>query len=270
MTDDDVLSGFERVTFTADGKTRDVFRIGSGPAVVVIAEMPGITPKVAGFARTVADNGMTAVMPHLFGVPGRAFNPGPGSIVNLVKVAVPLCVSREFVLFATGRTSPVVSWLRALAASEHERCGGPGVGAIGMCLTGGFALGMAVDERLLAPVLAQPSTPLPIGRKRQRTIDTSPADLNVVKDRCASGLEVMGLRFTSDRLVGPHRFEFLREQLGDAFIAVELAKEDANPASPLAPHSVLTEHLVDEPGTPTRDALDDVLRFFRTKLGVAS
>jgi len=268
---DDALDDFVRTTFTHDGDTRDIYRRGDGPAVIVMAELPGITPKVADFARRVADIGCTAVMPHLFGQPGR--DPSPeahgrtGLASTFVRAAVPACVSREFTVLATGRTSPVVDWLRALAAAEHDRCGGPGVGAIGMCFTGGFALAMATDDRLLAPVLSQPSLPLPVRRSQAHGIDISPEDLAVVRQRCAAeGLEVLGLRFTGDRNVPAARFDFLREQLGDAFVAVELDDDVANPDTVFPPHSVVTEHLIDEEGQPTRAALDQVLDLFRRRL----
>ncbi|MEY2418312.1 MAG: hypothetical protein QOG90_992 [Actinomycetota bacterium] len=269
---DDALSDFERTTFTHDGKTRDVFRKGTGPAVIVIAEIPGITPKVADFARKVADIGCTAVMPHLFGEPGKdPLEAGAvGALTHMVKTMAPLCISREFSILATGKTSPVIDWLRALAASEHERCGGPGVGAIGMCFTGGFALAMATHPSLLAPVLSQPSTPFVVPWKKQNahTIDISPQDLEIVKGRCAAeGLTVLGMRFKGDSFVPQSRFDFLREQLGDAFVAIELDDSAANPAAAMKnPHSVVTEHLVDEEGTPTRAALDEVLNLFRKRL----
>jgi len=270
MADDD-LQDFERVSFMHDGKERAVFRLGSGPAVIVISEMPGISPKVADFARKVAATGCTAVLPHLFGVPGRDPNPDSrgklGALRYGMSSIVPACISKEFATFAVGKTSPVVSWLRALAASEHERCGGPGVGAVGMCFTGGFALAMAVDDHLLVPVLSQPSMPIGLTKKQRHSIDISPDDLAKVKHRCAAdGLEVLGLRFTSDSFVPDERFAFLREQLGDAFVAVELGDDDANPAAAMKPHSVLTEHLIDEDGTRTRAAVDQVLDLFRTKL----
>jgi len=140
------------------------------------------------------------------------------------------------------------------------------VGAIGMCFTGGFALAMATDERLLAPVLSQPSMPIALTASRKATIDISPEDLAVVKRRCADGLEVLGLRFRSDRLVPSERFRFLERELGPAFRAVELDDDAANPDASMSPHSVVTEHLVDEPGQPTRQALDDVLELFRSRL----
>ena len=251
-----LLDTFERTTFTAEGKTRAVYRKGTGPAVIVIAEIPGITPKVLEFAQRVVDIGCTAVVPHLFGEPGERS--------GVLRSIVPACVSREFANWAVGTTSPVTTWLRALAADEHARCGGPGVGAVGMCFTGGFALAMAVDDRMLAPVLSQPSLPFPLSAKHKASIDCSPADLAIVKRRCAEdGLQVLGLRFAGDKLSPPERFEFLRRELGDAFVAVELPDESA---AGKPPHSVLTEHLVDEPGEPTRQALDQVLDLLRTKL----
>ncbi|MEU3709926.1 dienelactone hydrolase family protein [Streptomyces catenulae] len=265
------LEGFGRTTFTHDGVTRKVLRRGTGPAVIVMSEMPGITPKVLGFAERVAALGCTAVLPVLFGTPGRDPHPsahGPLRARAYVgSTFLKLCVSREFTLLATGRSSRVVDWLRALAAHEHGRCGGPGVGAIGMCATGGFALAMATDERLLAPVLSQPSLPLPVTAGRRGTIDISPAELAVVKDRCARGeLRVLGMRFRGDRFVPGERFDALRRELGDAFVAVELDDEDAAPEALAAPHSVVTEHLIDAPGQPTRAALDQVLDLFRTRL----
>ncbi|KLL10612.1 MULTISPECIES: dienelactone hydrolase family protein [Protofrankia] len=266
---DDSLADFEMKDFTHDGRTRTVYRAGTGPAVIVIAELPGITPKVATFARRVIDIGCTAVMPHLFGVPGKdPLAAGRlGSLRYGLSSAVPACVSREFTVWATSRTSPVVSWLRALAADEHARCGGPGVGAIGMCFTGGFALAMATHPSLIAPVLAEPSLPFPFTKARKRAIDCSAADLDVVRGRCAAeGLQVLGLRFRGDTLSPAERFQFLREQLGDAFVAIDLDDSSANPEARMKPHSVVTEHLIDEPGQPTRAALDQVLELFRTRL----
>ncbi len=136
-----------------------------------------------------------------------------------------------------------------------------------MCLTGNFALALMVDEAVMAPVLSQPSLPFGLTRRARRSIDISPADLDVVKGRCAAeDLQVLGLRFTTDRAVPAERFRFLADQLGDAFVAVEIDGAHANPDALAPAHSVLTEHLVDEPGQPTRAALDRVLDLFRAKL----
>ena len=169
--------------------------------------------------------------------------------------------------FMRRRTSPVTDWLRALAAFEHGRCGGPGVGAIGMCFTGGFALGMMVDDRMLAPVLSQPSLPLPFGARQRQSVGISDRDLEVVRERVDEGVCVLGLRFSEDGMAPAERFERLREELGEGFIGVELDNSPGNPwyISKRA-HSVLTEEFVDEPGHPTREALDRVLNHLAERL----
>ncbi|HEX3981849.1 MAG TPA: dienelactone hydrolase family protein [Acidimicrobiales bacterium] len=258
------LADFETSEFAHGGETRVIYRSGSGPAVIVISEMPGITPAVAAFADRVAATGLTAVMPHLFGQDGR--DPTVGYTIGSLARA---CVAKEFTVLATGRTSPVIDWLRALARHEHQRCGGPGVGAVGMCFTGGFALGMMVDDVVVAPVLSQPSLPFPITRAERRDVGLSDQDVRRIQERAAAGCQVLGLRFTGDRASPPARFEHLRELLGDAFIGVELDSSPGNPhGHPKAAHSVLTQHLDDRPGTPTRAALDQVLAFFAQRLSV--
>jgi len=258
----DDLADFTTESFTFGSMTHEAFRSGSGPAVIVIAEIPGITPKVASFARRVRELGCTVWMPVLFGTPGR-----PASKGAIATSMAKGCVSKEFAAFATGRTAPVSLWLRALARHALSECGGPGVGAIGMCFTGGFALGMMVDPSVIAPVLSQPSLPLPIRRGAKASVQLSPEDLEVVKERAADGVCVLGLRFTGDPVVRAERFETLRRELGDAFIGVEIDSSPGNAAGIRTDaHSVVTEHLVDEPGHPTREALDQVLEFFRSRL----
>ena len=176
-------------------------------------------------------------------------------------------MSREFTVLALHRTSPVTTWLRALARSEHERCGGPGVGVVGMCLTGGFALAMMVDDVVVAPVLSQPSLPFPVNRAHRQALGISDDDVDRVVERVAAGVCVLGLRFTGDVTSPPERFATLRELLGDGFVGVELDSSAGNPhGHRRGAHSVLTEDLDDRPGTPTREALDQVLDLFRTRL----
>ena len=264
------LATYTRETFEHGGNERVIYRKGTGPAVIVITEMPGMSPMVIGFADRVVELGCTAVLPHMFGDDGR--DPfGGGTLAALgygLRSIASACISREFTTLAIGKSSPIVNWLRGLAAAEHERCGGPGVGVVGMCFTGGFALAMAVDEHVLAPVLSQPSVPFPLTTRHKASIDTSPVDLKTVAGRCAvEGLQVLGLRFDGDPYVPRERFAYLREQLGDGFVAIELQQSDGHPDGPLPrKHSVLTGDLIDEPGEPTRAALDQVLDLFRTKL----
>jgi len=223
------LDGWEHSEFTAAGITHGVFRRGSGPLVIVIHEIPGITPKVRRFAEEVVDRGFTVAMPILIGTPDR-----PATRGYLASTFAKVCVSSEFTTWAVGRTSPIIGWLRALGRSLHAESGGSGIGAVGMCFSGGFALGLMVDELMQAPVLSQPSLPIAVGADRAGDLNLSPDDLEAVVQRAANGCEVLGLRFTGDRMVGT-RFETLRRLLGDAFIAVEL------PSSASSDHSVLTE-----------------------------
>lgn len=242
-----VLDGWTKGSFTAAGVTHDTYRRGAGPGVVIVHEIPGITPRVAQFANEVVDAGFTVVMPSLVGTPAKRPS-GPYIAQSMAKV----CVSREFTHWALNQTSPVIGFLRALARSLHLEVGGPGVGAIGMCFSGGFALGMMVDDIMVAPVLSQPSMPFAVGAGRGADLNLSPDDRMTIARRASEGCQVLGLRFTGDRAVGT-RFESLRELLGDAFIAVEL------PSSKPTDHSVLTEQ---------RDeaSVQRVIDFLRTKL----
>lgn len=264
------LTTYTRERFAALGMAHDVYRKGAGPAVLVITEIPGITPHVVGFADRVVELGCTAVLPDLFGQAGRdADSEGLLSRNSYMGGSIArACISREFTIFATGRHSPAVDWLRELAKREHVRCGGPGVGVVGMCFTGGFALAMAADPVVLAPVLSQPSLPVGLSSRTRAAIDCSAEDLARVKARCErEQLQVLGLRFRGDPLVPKERFAFLREQLGEAFISVELDQTAGHPDSHMPrAHSVLTRDLIDEPGQPTRAALDRVLALFEAKL----
>jgi dienelactone hydrolase len=259
----DALDGFTEDTFTFNGVTRPVYRGGSGPGVVVVHEIPGITPLVAAFGRRLIDAGFTVAMPSLVGEPGKPMTAG-----YTMKSFGQVCVSKEFATLALGKTSPVIEWLRALARDLHTRAGGPGVGAVGMCFSGGFALAMAVDNELLAPVLSQPSMPFPLGKARSGALGLSDADLATVKARVANeNLCVLGLRFTKDRAVPNARWARYKAELGDNFIGVEIDSSSGNPHNiKKSAHSVLTEELVDQAGHPTKDALERVLAFLRDRL----
>lgn len=247
MSSQDVLAGWTKGSFTAAGFTRDTYRKGQGPAVIVVHEIPGITPAVTRFANEVVDAGFTVVMPDLVGEPGRAVSGG-----YLAKSMFKVCISREFSNMALNKTSPIIAYLRALARHIFDEVGGKGVGAVGMCFSGGFALGMMVDDIMIAPVLSQPSMPFPFGKERAANLGLSPDDEAVVVQRAIDGCQVLGLRFTGDKAVGT-RFDTLRRVLGDAFVAIEL------PSQTKRDHSVLTEQ---------RDeaSVQRVLDFYREKL----
>jgi dienelactone hydrolase len=256
------LDGFDQFDFTHDDATRTVYRRGQGPGVVVMHEIPGITPPVADFARRVADAGFTAFMPHLFGTPGKPL----GGLYVLQQMGR-ACISREFSVLARQEASPITDWLRALCRQAHRECGGPGVGAIGMCITGNFALALMVDDSVMAPVLSQPSLPFGISASHRAALHVSPAQLAAIKQRASEGCHVLGLRFTGDPMCPGERFATLRRELGDGFEAIEIDSSRGNPHGiKRIAHSVVTTDLVDREGHPTRAALERVLGFFRERL----
>lgn len=261
------LKDYTRFRFDDGRWRRTVYRRGSGPAVIVIHEMPGLHPLVVRFADRIAAEGMTVFLPSLFGTDGKPATPRY-AMTEIVKA---MCVRREFNIWRAGQTSPIVDWLKALARKAHAECGGKGVGAVGMCFTGGYALAMMTDPSVVAPVLSQPSMPLPIGsKKRACGIDVSDAEIACAKDRMQrEDLSMIGLRFIGDPVVPDARFDLLKKTFGERFEAIELSQADAGPA-PKPAHSVLTIHLDDRPGTPTKRAEERVIKFFRERTGAAA
>jgi dienelactone hydrolase len=241
-----LLDSWTRQEHTADGHTFPTYRKGSGPGVVVIHEIPGLIPEVIEFGETVVADGFTVVMPDLFGTPERPM--GPRAILTSMPE---VCVRKEFTKLRLRQTSPIAGWLRSLARDLHAELGGPGVGALGMCFTGGFALAMMVDDAVAAPVVCQPSLPFALGKARAADLNLSPADLARVKERAAAGCEVLGLQFEKDPATGT-RFDTLDAELGAAFIRVDL---------PGKGHSTVT---LDK----TPESISRVLSFFEEKLKV--
>ena len=265
---DDPLEDFERRTITFDGVSKAVYVAGRGPAVIVMTEMPGISPHVARFSRWVRDAGFAVYMPSLFGRDGAVPQADEGA-----KVFQRACVSAEFRALSANQSSPVTQWLRALARLAHGDCGGPGVGAIGMCFTGNFALSMMLEPAMLAPVLSQPSLPL----NDAAGIEIAPEEIAAVRDRLQrEDLTVLAYRFAGDRFCTAARFAAYAEKLGDRFVGRVLPDSAANTDVPpffarhvTSPHSVVTVHLVDEAGQPTVMARDEILKFFKLRLASA-
>jgi dienelactone hydrolase len=266
MKTDDALEDFAHRDIAFDGVAKRVHVAGAGPAVIVMAEMPGISPHVARFSRWVRDAGFTVYMPSLFGRDGAVPTVDDGTAV--LRRA---CVSAEFRAFATNQSSPVTQWLRSLARLAHAECGGRGVGAIGMCFTGNFALTMMLEPAMLAPVLSQPSLPLddPAG------LEIAPDELAAVRRRIyTEDLTVLAYRFEGDRFCTAQRFAAYAAALGDRFVARVLPDGAANrdDLAPFfehvvaSPHSVVTAHLIDEAGQPTIAARDEIIAFFRSRL----
>jgi dienelactone hydrolase len=267
QADDDPLADFDPRAIALEGVAKTVHVAGAGPGVIVMTEMPGISPHVARFSRWVRDAGFTVYMPSLFGRDGAM-----PSVEDGAAVFQRACVSAEFRAFAANKSSPVTQWLRSLARLAHEECGGPGVGAIGMCFTGNFALTMMLEPAMLAPVLSQPALPLddPAG------LEIAPEELAAVRERLEQDdLTVMAYRFEGDRFCRAQRFAAYEEALGERFIGRVLPDSAANRDTPpffehvvASPHSVVTAHLIDEAGQPTLAARDEILSFFAARLAL--
>ncbi|MFJ6405375.1 dienelactone hydrolase family protein [Streptomyces hydrogenans] len=265
--DDDPLDDFERREVEVEGVSKRVYVSGAGPAVVLMPEMPGISPDVARFARWIRDAGLSVYVPSLFGVDGAC--PPADAAGTVMRRA---CVSAEFRAFAGGGTSPVVGWLRGLARAAHTERGGPGVGAVGLCFTGNFALSMTLEPAVVAPVVNHPSLPLddPGG------LELGEEDAAAVAERVRrEGLTVLAYRFEDDRWCTGRRFAAYRALLGDAFDGRVLPAGVANPDPPPffrevvgCAHSVVTAHLVDTAGHPTVRARDEIVAFLAERLGV--
>lgn len=257
------LTDHSRADFTAGPYTRPVYRRGSGPAVIVIHEVPALHTLVIDFADRLAASGLTVFCPSLFGTPGSI----PTKAAAVTQLFLNICIRREFSAWRDGRSSPIVDWLRALARHAHAECGGPGVGAVGMCFTGGFALAMMTEPAVIAPVLSQPS--LPIRGAQTGSIDVTPAEIACARRRFeAEDLSLLALRFTSDRLVPDARFRRYEQEFPGRVETIELADEHARSGTGMAPHSVLTVHLPDS--GPGKDTETRVIGFFRQRLGLAN
>ncbi|HEY9023549.1 MAG TPA: dienelactone hydrolase family protein [Burkholderiaceae bacterium] len=266
LNEPDPLDDFTPRVVDIDGLARTVHVAGAGPAVIVMPETPGISPHLARFARWVRDAGFSAWMPSLFGRDGAL----PG-VEEAVATFRRTCVAAEFRALGADGPTPVASWLRGLARIAHAECGGPGVGAIGMCFTGNFALSMMLEPAVRAPVLCQPSMPL----EDAAALESPPGELAAVRARLErEDLSVRGYRFAGDRFCTAQRFAAYAAALGDRFEPRVLPDAAANTAD-LPPffehvvkgaHSVVTVHLIDDAGQPTLAARDEILGFFARRL----
>ena len=270
MMQDDPLEDFDKQSITLNDVNKSVYVSGTGPGVIVMTEMPGISPHVARFSRWIRAAGFTIYMPSLFGRDGAVVSADEGA-----QIYQRACINAEFRAFAGDGASPVTKWLRALARHAHSECGGPGVGAIGMCFTGNFALSMMLEKSVLAPVLAQPALPM----DKPSELESSAEELAAIKSRLAQDdLTVLAYRFEGDKFCMAQRFAAYEVSLGDRFIGKVLPDTAANTedlppfvnAYVTTPHSVVTSHLINETGQPTIRARDEIINFFAKRLIVLS
>jgi dienelactone hydrolase len=261
----DPLAGWTVAPFSAVGVTHDVYTRGSGPGVVLLPEIPGLIPAVMGLADHLVDAGFTVAVPSIYGRPGR-----PVSAGYALSTIAKACISREFMAFARRAERPIAEYTRALARHLHSQTGGPGVGVVGMCFSGGFALAAAVEPAVLAPVASQPSVPFPVGGARKRDLGMSDRERDLLTERVRSeGLCLLGLRFSEDMAAPRDRFAAMEQTFGPGWRAIPIDSSPGNAAGiGKREHSVLTSADVDKPGHPTNDARVQVTDFLRQRLGM--
>jgi len=241
------LPGYASFEFTADDTTHTVYVRGDGPGVLLMHELPGMVKECVELGAFLAGRGFTVYMPLMFGEAGE--RAGAGTLLRV-------CISREFKLFAQRQSSPITQWLRALCAERiRPECPGPGIGAIGMCLSGGFVLSLFVSDILLAPVISQPGLPFGFTTASRAALGVAETDLAEAR---ASSAPILGFRFQGDRICRHERFATLRQTFGDRFEEHQLPGDG---------HSVLTIDFVDSPGHPTYAARERVVSFLRERLG---
>lgn len=255
--------GFSQFDFAFDHIEKPVFKLGDDhqPAILIMLELPGMTRQTTEFAKRLHCEGYCIYLPLLFGQPDQA----PAVVANLTKV----CISREFHLLATHKPSPISDWLRALCGHMRQAHGGRKVGAIGMCFTGGFVLSLLVDEHVIAPVMTQPGHAQGLMTRRARATPGVPeAHIQAAQRRCKEDkIDILGARFTQDRLCPKSRFDQLEQLLGQHFIRIEIDSSLGNPHG-LKPwdHSVFTLAYQDAEGHPTRQAYERLVAFFEQRL----
>jgi dienelactone hydrolase len=257
------LTGWTCEPFTAAGFTHDVYYRGSGPGVVLIPEMPGVHRGVLALGNHLVDNGFTVAIPSLYGTPGMSAR-SPALVPNLLRG----CVAKEFAAIALNKERPVANYLRALARDLNAKTPGKGVGVIGQCFSGGFALAAAVDDSVLAPVLSQPSVPLPLTPSMKRDAGLSEREMKIIEKRAADdGLCALGLRFSGDPMAPGERFTTLKERLGEAFEVIEIDSAPGNAGGfGRMAHSVLTLEVREVDGQPAYEARKRMVEFLKERL----
>ncbi|PHN01721.1 dienelactone hydrolase family protein [Flavilitoribacter nigricans] len=248
------IDQYEKNSFTAPVRgghqvTHDVYSRGSGKLLVLIQELPGIGQETLALADRFVARGYKVFLPHLFGAIGTTNMPA-----NFVRV---MCMQKEFNLFASGRSSPVVDWLKALCQKVKEEHGAKGVATIGMCLTGNFAIALMADEAVLASFASQPAVPLVL----QRRLQLSEEEIAVIKERLDRLGPMHCGRFAGDILCRNSKMKAL-----DRTFNTDDKKRIILHTLPGMGHSILTLDFVDEAGHPTARALAEVMDYFDESL----
>jgi len=250
------IAAYRKDRFTAavsSGETveHDIYSRGSGAPVILIQELPGIGKETLRLADKLVDAGFEVILPHLFGPLEKISFAG-----NFARV---FCMRKELDLFAKNQSSPIVDWLKALCQHVRDTRGVKGVGVIGMCLTGNFAISLIGDDSVLAAVASQPASPL-FGSRA--ALHMAPEEVAAVKTRLQDIGPMLAYRFERDPLVPESKFKCINAAFNGE--GRELVKLNTLPGKG---HSVLALDFVDEEGHPTHRALEEIIGYFRSRLG---
>ena len=254
--------GYDEFPFTADGARRRIFTRGSGPGVVIMHELPGLSPQCLDLGRRLACDGFQVFLPLMFGEPGQH----SGALGDITR----FCLVKEFRAFASDQSQPITAWMRALCGEVNTRTGGQGIAVMGLCLSGGLVFALIAEKSVRAAVSSEPAVPIPLTADGRSALGISPEELGDSVARVeAEGIPLLGLRFSDDWLCPRERFDRLALEFSRGFAQPpEVINSDPGNAAGISPrsHSVLTDDFVDEPGHPTRRAYDRVVGFLKMHL----
>ena len=241
------------------GRSLRIFAKGSGPSVVLLHELPGMTPACIALANRLSLD-FTVVLPLLFGEPGDSL-----SMFSRV-----FALRNDFCFFTPSCVSPIVEWLRDfcrdIQASSHTQR----LGVIGNCLTGGLVLSLLADPGIAAPVMSQPALPLPIpGTLKQKSdFGISSNDLERAQHRVEEeNIQILGFRFSKDWISPKERFDALRAAFPMHFEPYEILSPNPKYSISSGAHAVLTAEYRPSPDNhPTQLAYERLVAFLAWRL----
>jgi dienelactone hydrolase len=255
----DPMSSYSKSSFAsdiADGSTvdHDIYERGDGQPVIIMQELPGIGMETLHLADRLNEAGFRVVIPHIFGPLGKVSMAG-----NFGRL---FCMRRQFHLFERNASSPIIDWLRALCIDVRTRTGTTGVGVIGMCLTGNFAITLMAEDSVLAGVASQPAMPIFVAPKSLHMTDQ---EAEKARQALTAKGPMLAYRFEGDPLCSATKFNAINDRFNDP------EKERIKLVTlPGKGHSVLTLDFVDENGHPSHDALEEIIVYFGDKLNAVA
>jgi len=196
---------FECLRVETPEVARDVY-LGPkrGPGVLLLHELMGLTDDTFDLAARISEEGFTVALPHLFGPAG-----GKGSLAAGAAGLFDRCIRSQMSILAGSQPRKGTAWLAAAAEWLDERTDSPnGIGVIGMCATGAYAMAAVLDPKVGAVVASQAAGPafqpgswgIPGGDGQLRETTKG----------------VMALRFRQDCRSASRRVELLPQLMGES------------------------------------------------------